>query len=319
MIRGHRGRDVGRSRRDGVEDALRGCARGGRGLATAGLTGIHLDCGGDVFVRCARWQGGGRFVTVRGVRRIAGLVCGALLGFAVPQSAWAEAPAAHPVETVAGVGAVFYPSAGGVVPRVGGPHFCSAGVVASASRDVIVTAAHCVLGTGALIEFAPLLHDDQLPAGVWAVTSMYVDPAWQRSFDPRHDVAFLRISPRDGKHIGDVVPGLPVGEPRAGDPVTVSGYPLGSGGEPLTCTAPLELTADGSAMHCSGFGDGTSGGPWVQNGRIVGVIGGPEQGGCEPDVEYSTPFGPDVEALLARAEAAGPGDVLPIGFTANRC
>ncbi|MCU1647937.1 MAG: serine protease [Nocardia sp.] len=252
------------------------------------------------------------------MRRIAALVCGVLLGFVAPQWAWAE-PAAYEVEMVPAAGALFYPSVSGVVPRLGGPHFCSAGVVASPSHDLLVTAAHCVLGPGALIEFAPQLHDAELPEGVWTVTDMYIDPAWQMSFDPRHDVAFLRVAPRAGKKIEDVVAGLPLAAPRVGEPVTVSGYPMGSGGRPLTCTAPLEAVEDGSAIHCSGFGEGTSGGPWVQNGQVVGVIGGPEQGGCSPDVEYSTPFGPDVQALLSRAAAGGNGDVLPIGFTANAC
>lgn len=247
------------------------------------------------------------------------LVCGVLLGFVTPQSALADEPVAHQVETVPATGALFYPSAFGVVPHAGGPHFCSAGVVASPSRDLLVTAAHCVLGPGVLIEFAPLLHDAELPQGVWTVTDIYLDPAWQQSFDPRHDVAFLRVAPLDGKKIEDLVAGLPLVAPRVGEPVTVSGYPLGVRGRPLTCTAPLTTVADGSAIHCNGFGDGTSGGPWVQNGRLVGVTGGPEQGGCAPDVEYSTPFGPDVQALLTRAAAGGKGDVAPIGFTANGC
>ncbi|WP_405489254.1 trypsin-like serine peptidase [Nocardia sp. NBC_00511] len=237
----------------------------------------------------------------------------------MPQAARADEPAAAEVETAPATGALFYPSTSGAVPRLGGPHFCSAGVVDSPSRDLLVTAAHCVLGPGALIEFAPLLHDSELPAGVWDVTSMYVDPSWQQSFDPRHDVAFLRVAPRNGKKIEDVVPGLPLATPTPGTPVTVSGYPLGFGGRPLTCTAPLESVDNGSAIHCSGFVDGTSGGPWIQNGQIVGVIGGPEQGGCAPDIEYSSPFTPDTQSLLTRAESATPGDILPIGWTANRC
>ncbi|WP_330179426.1 trypsin-like peptidase domain-containing protein [Nocardia sp. NBC_01503] len=252
------------------------------------------------------------------MRRITALVCGVLLGSAAPYAA-AEIPAAYEVETVPSAGALFYPSADGVAPRLGGPHFCSASVVASPGHDLVATAAHCVLGPGALIEFAPLLHDAALPAGVWTVTAMYVDPAWRESFDHGHDLALLRVAPRDGKKIEEVVPGLPLGTPRAGAPVTVSGYPLGGRGRPLTCTAPLEITAGGSAIHCGGFGEGTSGGPWVQNGRLVGVIGGPEQGGCTPGVEYSSTFGAAAEALLARASAGAEGDLVPLGFTANRC
>ncbi len=228
-------------------------------------------------------------------------------------------PQAHPVTTVPSTGALFYPSVLGLLPTLGGPHFCTASVVDSPSRDLLVTAAHCVFGAGPVIEFAPLLNDGNLPYGVWSVTRIYIDPAWKKSFDPRHDVAFLRVAPRGGKKIQDVVAGQPLGTPQAGQPVAVSGYPMGSKGRPVTCTAPLALVDGYSSIGCNGFEDGTSGGPWVQDGRVVGVIGGLDQGGCAADVEYSTPFGAGVQALLNRAAAGGAGDFVPIGFTANAC
>ncbi|HET6152116.1 MAG TPA: serine protease [Marmoricola sp.] len=232
----------------------------------------------------------------------------------------APTPVAQEVTLVPATGALFYPSVLGLLPALGFPHFCSASVVDSPSRDLVVTAAHCVFGVGATIEFAPLLHDSALPAGVWTVQKIYIDPAWAKSFDPKHDVAFLRVAPRGGKKLEDVVPGQPLAAPQPGAPVTVSGYPMGSRGRPITCTAPLEAVDGGySGIGCDGFGDGTSGGPWVQDGKVVGVIGGLEQGGCSPDVEYSTPFGPEVTALLARASAGDAGSVVPIGFTANAC
>lgn len=248
-----------------------------------------------------------------------GLLVGLGLGLIQPATADAPLPVATPVESVPATGAIFYPSVLGLLPTLGGPHFCSASVVHSATKDLVVTAAHCIFGTGAAIEFAPLLHDSALPAGVWDVKKIYIDPAWTKSFDPRHDVAFLRIAPRAGKLLEDVVPGRPLAAPQAGLPVTVSGYPMGSRGRPVTCTAPLALVDGYSSIGCQGFGDGTSGGPWVQGGNVVGVIGGLEQGGCSPDVEYSTPFGAAAQTLLARAVAGGRGDVVPIGFTANSC
>lgn len=256
------------------------------------------------------------------MRRALSSWVGLLLGLAVLAPAAADeaaVPTAHQVTTVPATGALFYPSVLGLLPLLGAPHVCSASVVHSASRDLVVTAAHCVFGTGPTIEFAPLLHDSALPAGVWEVTRIYIDPAWTQSFDPRHDVAFLRVAPRAGKKLEDVVPGQPLATPQVGSPVTVSGYPMGSRGLPVTCTAPLALVDGYSAISCNGFGDGTSGGPWVQGGNVVGVIGGLEQGGCAPDVEYSTPFGAGTQALLARASAGGPGDLVPIGFTANAC
>lgn len=244
---------------------------------------------------------------------------GIVLALALTAPARADGPRATPVETVPATGAVFYPSLLGLLPLLGGPHFCSGSVLHSPSKNLVATAAHCVFGSGAGIEFAPLLHDNAVPAGTWTVQRIYVDPAWTRSFDPRHDIAILRVAPRAGRQLEDVVPGQPLGTPAAGSPVTVSGYPMGSRGRPVTCTAPLALLDGYSSIGCTGFEDGTSGGPWVQDGRLVGVIGGLEQGGCTPNVEYSTPFGADVAALVARAAAGGPGDLVPIGFTANTC
>ncbi|MCW2787128.1 MAG: serine protease [Marmoricola sp.] len=256
------------------------------------------------------------------MRRITVTLVGLLLGLGlvVPVgAAGPPAPVTQPVTTVPATGALFYPSVLGLVPRLGGPHFCTASVLDSPTRDLVATAAHCVFGVGATIEFAPLLHDSALPAGVWTVQKIYVDPAWTKSFDPEHDLAILKVAPHGSTRLEDVVPGNPLGAPLAGTPVTVSGYPMGSRGRPVTCTAPLALTGDYSGIGCSGFGDGTSGGPWVQNGHLVGVIGGLEQGGCSPDVEYSTPFGASVQALFRRAVAGGRGDVVPIGFAANTC
>lgn len=251
----------------------------------------------------------------------AGLV-GALLALVAwnPVAAIGQTtPTAHQVVSVPATGALFYPSVLGLVPTLGGPHFCTASVVSSPTRDLLVTAAHCVFGTGASIEFAPLLHDSALPGGVWDVTKIYIDPAWTKSFDPRHDVAFLRVAAHAGKKIQDVVAGHRLGTPLAGTPVNVSGYPMGSRGRPVTCTAPLTLVQGYSGISCAGFGSGTSGGPWIQHGAVVGVIGGLEQGGCSADVEYSTPFGSSVRALFARAVAGGAGDAVPVGFTANAC
>jgi hypothetical protein len=256
------------------------------------------------------------------MRRIVVGLLGVLLGLAAISPVSAEestTPTTRQVATVPATGAIFYPSVLGLVPVLGGPHFCSASVVHSPTKDLIVSAAHCIFGTGFTIEFAPLLHDNQLPGGVWDVTKIYIDPAWTKSFDPRHDVAFLRVAPRGGKKLEDVVPGNPLGTPQVGAPITVSGYPMGSRGRPVTCTAPLSLVSGYPAIGCTGFGDGTSGGPWVQSGRVVGVIGGLDQGGCTPDVEYSTPFGASTQALYARAVAGGAADFVPIGFTANAC
>src|SRR5690348_865930 len=188
------------------------------------------------------------------MRRMAA-VLGIVLALALAAPARADSPQATPVETVPATGAIFYPSLLGLLPLLGGPHFCSASVLHSPSKNLVATAAHCVFGTGAGIEFAPLLHDNVLPAGTWSVQKIYIDPEWTKSFDPRHDIAILRVAPRAGKQLEDVVPGQPLGTPTAGAPVTVSGYPMGSRGRPVTCTAPLALVDGYSSLGCAGFGD----------------------------------------------------------------
>jgi hypothetical protein len=52
-------------------------------------------------------------------------------------------------------------------------------------------------------------------------------------------------------------------------------------------------------VACPGFPDGTSGGPWVTGGEVIGVIGGFQLGGDTPDVSYSPYFDDDIAKLYA--------------------
>jgi hypothetical protein len=64
-------------------------------------------------------------------------------------------------------------------------------------------------------------------------------------------------------------------------------------------------------LACEGLVDGTSGAPWVSGTTLTGMIGGFERGGCAANVSYSAPFDDQTAQLLARAEAGGPGDIVP--------
>jgi hypothetical protein len=229
-----------------------------------------------------------------------------------------DLPAAHETAPVPMVGPLFFPSVLGLFEALRFPHFCSASVLHSTSRNLVVTAAHCVYGAGPTIEFAPGYDGGATPYGVWTVRHLYVDPAWRSTRDPRHDVAILAVAPRAGRNIEDVVGAHPLGVPQAGVDVTVLGYRLGSGDRPITCTNRLHETDGFPSIDCTGITDGTSGGPWLQDGSVVGVIGGLEQGGCA-DTEYSAPFGADTAALLHRAESGRGPDLAPVAFLANRC
>lgn len=263
---------------------------------------------------------------MRFVRRlmmaVLGLLVGTLMVAFVPSATADPAPTpptAQQTAPVPSVGTLFFPSVLGLFPLLQMPHFCSASVVHSASRDLVITAAHCVYGTGPTIEFAPGYDNGATPYGVWDVRRLYVDPAWRTGYDTRHDVAILSVAPRGGRHLEDVVGAHPLGVPQPSTDVTVLGYKLGSGDRPLTCANTLYQTDGFSSFDCFGYTDGVSGGPWLQGGSVVGVTGGLEQGGCGAFAEYSTPFGPDVAALLARADAGGRGDLAPIGFLTKPC
>ncbi len=210
---------------------------------------------------------------------------------------------------VAAVGALFTYGSGRL-----GSHFCTASVVDSPAGDLAVTAAHCVTGRTEQIAFVPGYADGKAPYGIWQVTRIYTDQAWQSSQNPNDDVAFLRLSPAgDGVPIEDVTGAEQLGtSPQASTLVQVIGYPDGAN-EPVWCVnsttsfSPTQLQFD-----CGGYTDGTSGGPFLADlsattgqGVVIGVIGGYEQGGLTPSVSYSAVFGTAVAALYETAVAGG--------------
>jgi V8-like Glu-specific endopeptidase len=213
---------------------------------------------------------------------------------------------------VAAVGALFSENSGRL-----GTHFCTATVVHSPHGDLAVTAAHCVSGASRPIAFVPGYANGQHPYGIWQVTRVYTDGAWQSAQDPDHDVAFLRVSPAsDGTSVEDVAGAEQLGTGwAAGALVQVIGYP-DSADQPILCAtwtksfSPTQLEFD-----CDGYTNGTSGGPWLADlsgtsgssgrGTIIGVIGGYQQGGGTAGVSYSAVFGAAVAVLFETAEAGG--------------
>jgi V8-like Glu-specific endopeptidase len=191
-----------------------------------------------------------------------------------------------------------------------GAHFCSASVVDSPARDLVITAAHCVGGSGSgAIAFVPGYDNGRMPYGIWRVTRVIVDPSWIASANPNADVAFLVVTGPDGAKIQDVTGGEQLGIGQSpGQIVSVVGYPENTNA-PIRCDnlahgfTPTQLVFD-----CGGYTDGTSGGPLLENvdpatglGTVIGVIGGYEQGGDTPSVSYSARFGALVADLYETA------------------
>jgi len=226
-------------------------------------------------------------------------------------------PTATAFDGLAQVGALF---AG---PSDAGVHFCTASVVHSPAHDLVATAAHCLAGTGRDLTFVPMYHDGVAPYGSWAVGAVYVGARWLTAQDPQEDVALLRLDPQQwqgrARNVEDAVGADRLVTSRGFDvEARVVGYALGTGGRPITCTNRTHAEDGYPAFDCDGYVDGTSGSPWItdvagttQQGDLYGVIGGLHQGGCTPQVSYSSYFGAEVQALYDRAVEGGPGDVVP--------
>ncbi|MCQ4080013.1 trypsin-like serine protease [Streptomyces sp. RB6PN25] len=198
----------------------------------------------------------------------------------------------------------------------GGDHFCTASVVQSPGKDLIVTAAHCIHGGRGRtyksdIVFVPSYRDGVAPKGEWHVRRLVVDRRWIDSSDPDLDVGFVVLQPLGGRHIEDVLGGNRLGDDMgSGRKVKLTGYPS-NGSEPISCHNVItRFGAHQLRIACTGFPGGTSGSPWLtgfdpvtRTGTVIGVIGGYQAGGNTPDVSYSAVFGQDVHELYLAATA----------------
>ena len=209
-------------------------------------------------------------------------------------------------------------------PRVGalfehdpsGNHFCTASVVASPGRDLLITAAHCIHGGegGGYrtdIVFIPGYQDGIAPYGVWTPGRLLVDPRWASSSDPGFDVGFVVLRPLGGKNIEDVLGANQIGfDAGFANLVRVTGYPS-SANVPVTCRNwTSQQSARQVRFDCGGFFGGTSGSPWItrfdprtRTGTIVGVIGGYQEGGDTDSISYSAYLNDDIRRLYAQAVA----------------
>ena len=189
-------------------------------------------------------------------------------------------------------------------------HFCTASVVDSPAGDLLVTAAHCIRGTGEGLAFVPEYHDGKRPFGTWTVTAAYGAGTWIDGQSPQADVAFLVVATRirNGRttEIQSVTGGHALGTtPAAGTTVTVPAYAAGTDDRPFTCNAGVFDDGAYPGFECHSYPGGTSGAPWLREtsaGRTIsGVIGGLHQGGCTVVTSYTSQFGAGVAATYQRA------------------
>ena len=211
-------------------------------------------------------------------------------------------------------------------------HGCT-GTVLDAAHDLVLTAAHCVVGTGAGMRFVPGYNGtaaDSAPFGVWSVDRVWAAAGWLAGQEPAHDLAVLQVDSqpfRGGpiRSVDQVTGGHPVVVTRGtGDtatsatgPVTVVAYNAGDADSAVACTVGASVDPVPMSFNCGGYFAGTSGAPWLLKStvkhpaRVVGIIGGPYQGGCTDAVSYSPSFDDQLTQLLARAVSDLPGDDIP--------
>jgi V8-like Glu-specific endopeptidase len=266
-----------------------------------------------------RWRGR-RAVTGRRGRARAAWLTPPLALVAVVAVSWsivAAAPAdeslsalvTNPADGTSAVGALFSTSNGQLRS-----HFCTASVVHSPAGDLLVTAAHCVTGysntSPAGLAFVPGYDNGYAPYGIWPVTRVFVDAAWESTADPDDDFAFLAVAqPGNNTPIEDITGSerLGIGQPPT-DIVQVTGYPDGLD-QPVTCqNRASAFSSTQMQFDCDGYTDGTSGSPFLIHGdaatgasTVIGVIGGYQRGGGSPDVSYAATFGVNVLALYGIA------------------
>jgi V8-like Glu-specific endopeptidase len=211
------------------------------------------------------------------------------------------------------VGALFY-------TKGGGKHFCTASVVSSRHRDLILTAAHCVYSSGRYsqnIEFVPGYHDGAAPYGSWPVAKIVVAKGWRQRHDPSLDYAYLEVAaPRNAAgSIQDVTGALNLDfYLHDAQRITVIGY-NDTDQHPIRCaTRSFKFSNSQMEFYCRNFWYGTSGGPWIIHyrgdngtGTVFGVIGGYQDGGNQSWASYSPIFWQSAQALFRQAEAAAAG------------
>jgi V8-like Glu-specific endopeptidase len=227
--------------------------------------------------------------------------------------------AGRPFGGVAAVGALFTMNG----KRVG-THFCTGSVVHSTHGDLVMTAAHCVTNLHVAVAFVPGYANGKSPYGVWPVTGVYTDQAWQSHRSQDDDFAFLRLAGVHGGPVEHLTGAEALGTgtlgaealgtgPRTATAVEVIGYPDGKS-EPIECANLAKNVDRGTQLKfdCDNYTDGTSGGPFLVNvaartgqGTIEGVTGGYQEGGASPNESYASAFTPATTALFRAAEAGG--------------
>jgi len=258
-------------------------------------------------------------------------------------------PAGEPVTAGATLGSARSAAQASPQPRSTGKLFfregstdyvCSAAAVNTPERDLVVTAGHCVntggrrglLGgcrAGAYYSdflFVPAYDHAAAPYGTWVGIAAITQSAWIHQCDAvARDQAMIRVGPRGGQRLVDVVGGnaLAWNYPVREEGVRVVGWPAEppyDGQTRQECVGPTTVLPEtGDAQISCPLTGGASGGPWylrmasADTGFIFAVTSRRTTSG--PPRLLATPFDSSIETLLAAARTTA---AAPMRATASR-
>ncbi|MFD4637272.1 trypsin-like serine peptidase [Lentzea sp. NPDC058436] len=174
-----------------------------------------------------------------------------------------------------GVGRLFMSNSNGE------DHSCTATVVPSETKDVVLTAGHCV--NGGLdrwdrpikilnVVFVPGYDRGAQPHGVFTARAFAWSDTYSGPSSGLDDDAVIALDPLGGKHVQDVAGSQDVSFDTVGSPVdaTTLGYPVSEfarGEALLSCVRPATLKVNSVLStwetDCDLAG-GSSGGPWLR-------------------------------------------------------
>ena len=199
-----------------------------------------------------------------------------------------------------------------------GNHYCTASVIHTSKKNLLLTAAHCLYNPrthqwNAHIVFVPKYSQGHRPYGTWPVWLMVVDKRWSDHGDPDLDFGFAAVQVMGGRRIVDMVGANQLLiHPGYSNNVTVIGYPSKANypsDRPIRCTTKTYKQSNYQVgFDCRRFYGGTSGSPWIkgydsktQSGYVIGAIGGYQRGGAYDWRSYSAVFDSDIARLITTA------------------
>jgi hypothetical protein len=167
-----------------------------------------------------------------------------------------------------------------------GSYSCSATVVASRGRSVILTAGHCIHtrrgGWARRLKFIPAFHRGDAPYGRWSWHEMRIDRKWGLHQDSHYDYAAVSMRPKNGRSLQDAVGAYGFAwNQRANRSYRAFGYPANFFGTSrmVACYAPF-VRRDSFpprrepapvGIRCK-LGAGASGGGWLIQDREVASV-----------------------------------------------